>query len=242
MVNKRISQDLKEVARFDLIAAVSHQIRTPISSIKGYTTILNDGDLGEVNNEQKIRLKRIVDLCDYLTSLTDSLLYASEIRIGRTKRQRELLKITDIVKNALDILRLQIEQKQIVLEVDIVEGLRLLWGEKKALEQIFVNLINNAVRFTPQGGKVTITAKFEKRKYIRMDVCDTGVGIPKDSLSKIFNPFYRVDPTDRCGVGLGLSIVKGIVKLHRGKIEVHSRVGKGSRFSFIIPIDLRKEK
>lgn len=240
MARKRISKNLKDIGNFDLIAAVSHEIRTPVSSIKGYATILSGGDLGDINSGQKIRLKRIIELCDYLASLTDNLICASEIRLGREKRQRELLKITDIIKSALSILRLQVKQKQMVVKVDMPKNLPQLWGEKKALEQVFINLINNAVKFTPLRGRVTITAKVEKRKYIRMEVSDSGIGIPKDSLSKIFTPFYRVSSSiDRCGVGLGLSIVKGIVKLHKGEITVYSIEGKGSRFSFIVPIDLR---
>lgn len=238
---KTIDHWKHDVGDFDLISAVSHEIRTPISSIKGYASILSSGDLGKLNAEQKLRLAKIIELCDHLTSLADGLLYTSAIKMGKIKRQRELVPLSDIVAHALSILKLQIEEKHLNIEVNLSKKLPCLWCEKKGLEQVFINLINNAIRFTPRQGKIIIKSAITKKDYVRVDVIDTGIGIPKENLSKIFTLFYGLSNKEKSGVGLGLSIVKGIIKLHRGMIYVRSKVGKGSKFSFILPIDLRKD-
>lgn len=237
---KKKSLKLKNTMEFSLISAVSHEIRTPLSSIKGYASILEGGDLGGINQEQQSRLKKIIELCDYLASLTDSLLYASEIKFYGIRRDRELLHISEVVYDALSILKLPIEEKRIKLEVDLSSDLPEFWGERKGLEQVFINLINNAVKFTPSGGSITIKADLKENKYISVDIIDTGMGIPKANLFKIFKPFYRVDTQNRRGVGFGLSIVEGIIKLHKGTIRAYSAPGKGSRFNFTIPVDLRR--
>ncbi|MFH0790807.1 MAG: HAMP domain-containing sensor histidine kinase [Candidatus Omnitrophota bacterium] len=238
---KTIEQWKHDVVDFDLISAVSHEIRTPISSIKGYAAILSSGDLGKLNAEQKLRLSKVIELCDHLTSLADGLLYTSAIKMGKIKRQRELVPLSDIVAHALSILKLQIDEKQIDIELNLSKKLPHLWCEKRGLEQVLINLINNAIRFTPRQGRITIKSSITKKDYVLVDIMDTGMGIPKENLSKIFTLFYGLSNKEKSGVGLGLSIVQGIIKLHRGMIYVKSEMGKGSRFSFILPIDLRKK-
>lgn len=241
MAKEKRMGELKQVVAFDLISAVSHEIRTPISSIKGYAAILASGDLGKVNEEQRLRLAKINELCEHLTSLADGLLYTSAVRMGKIKRQREQVLLADIINRALSLLKLQIEEKRLAIEVNLSKNLPPLWCEKKGLEQVFINLLSNAIKFTASCGRIIIKAYIEKEKFVRVDIVDTGIGIAKENLSKIFTLFYGLANKEKSGVGLGLSIVKGIIKLHKGRIWVRSKLEEGSEFSFILPIDLRRK-
>ncbi|MBN1526251.1 MAG: HAMP domain-containing protein [Candidatus Omnitrophica bacterium] len=225
-----------EAMRRDFVANVSHELRTPVASIKGYAETLVHGAI-----DDKEDAREFVDIIyrdsERLAKLVEDLLDLSRIESGRMKMVFLPAAISDIVKKALAVLDNQAKAKSIRMAYDITEGLPKVVGDEARLIQVMVNLLDNAIRYTPMGGSVTIRA-YPQEGFVRVDVSDTGIGIPNEDLPRIFERFYTVDRSrskELGGTGLGLSIVKHIVQAHRGEVWAESEPGKGSTFSFTIP-------
>jgi two-component system, OmpR family, phosphate regulon sensor histidine kinase PhoR len=221
----------------DFVSAVSHELRTPLTSIKGYASILMTGKLGEVAEPIKDRLEKINKHSDGLVKLINDLLDISRIEAGRVEMKFEFHPLQQIVEAVADMLVPQLRDKKIELVQDIAPDLKPVFVDASQIERVFVNLANNAIKFTPAGGKITIKAS-DAGEFIQVDISDTGIGIAENDLEKIFEEFYRVsNPINETvqGTGLGLSLVKRIIEAHKGKIWVKSKVNSGTTFSFTVP-------
>ncbi|MFH1190070.1 MAG: ATP-binding protein [Candidatus Omnitrophota bacterium] len=225
-----------EDIRKDFVANVSHELRTPISSIKGYAETLLDG---KVDNEATVKefLNIIHQDSDRLANLIDDLLDLSKIESGKMKMELEPLDILPIVKRCVNILEKPAKDKSLAVILDIPADLPKVLGDHERLSQVFMNLLDNAIKYTPGGGSITVRA-VHAGEADRIDISDTGIGIAEKDLPRIFERFYRVDKArsrELGGTGLGLSIVKHIVQAHAGQVWVRSTPDEGSTFSFTIP-------
>ncbi|MGE5197647.1 MAG: sensor histidine kinase, partial [Deltaproteobacteria bacterium] len=221
----------------DFISAVSHELRTPLTSIKGYAAILTAEKLGALPPAAKERLEKINVHSDELVHMVNDLLDIARIEAGKTVMKMERLELKNIIANVADLISIQCKNKNIELVVDVQEDMPGVLADRSQLERVFINLLGNAVKFTPQNGKIIIRAKV-KEGFAQIDIVDTGIGIPAEDLAKLFQEFYRVDNAINQqvkGTGLGLSLVKHIIEAHRGKIWVESAQNKGSIFSFTLP-------
>ncbi|MBI3990623.1 MAG: hypothetical protein HY350_00585 [Candidatus Omnitrophica bacterium] len=222
----------------DFISSVSHELRTPLTSIKGYAAILIEEKLGALPQAAKERLEKINRHSDELVHMVNDLLDIARIESGRQVMKMEEQDLKSIASSASDLIAIQCKNKNIDLITNIQQGLPSVIADRTQLERVFINLLGNAVKFTPEKGKITIKAHSEDNA-IRVDISDTGIGIPQEALPMVFEEFYRVDnPINQQvkGTGLGLSLVKHIIQAHKGKIWVESKPGKGSTFSFTIPV------
>ncbi len=231
-----------EQIKADIVANVSHELRTPLTAVKGYVETLEEGAY-ENPEERRHFLSIIRRHTDRLINIVSDLLLLSEIERKSTQRGEdaktvfEEVDLKEIVYSSLEPLRSRIEEKDLRVSIDINENLPPFKGDGFLLEQMFINLVDNAVKYTPEEGAIGIHITHAD-SHLRIEVFDTGIGIPKEHLPRIFERFYRVDKTRSRkigGTGLGLSIVKHVVIMHGGKIEVESEVGKGSRFIITLP-------
>ncbi len=221
--------------RHDFVANVSHELRTPLASLKLMVETLLDGAL-EDQEASKDFLEKIYLETDRLARLVSDLLDLSKIDSGRLKLNYRQVSLADLVDLVITKLEMNIHLAGLEVEVDIPENLTLYADEDK-LSQIMINLLDNAIRFTPREGSIRVEAS-QKDKEVTISVSDTGIGIPKEAIPRIFERFYRVDRArsrESGGTGLGLSIVKNLVKAHKGRIEVESEEGQGTKFIIILP-------
>jgi two-component system phosphate regulon sensor histidine kinase PhoR len=223
-----------ETVRRDFISNVSHELRTPLASLKALTETLQDGALSDTEAGPKF-LGRISTEVDALTQMAQELLDLSRIESGQVELVFAPLSPRQLLLTAMDRMKMQAERANINLQVTCADDLPSIKADRARLEQVLVNLIHNAVKFTRRGGSVTLSAKAEDGAVLFV-VSDTGVGIPTDDLTRIFERFYRVEKSRTgSGTGLGLSIAKHIVEAHGGRIWAESREGEGSTFHFSIP-------
>jgi signal transduction histidine kinase len=222
----------------DFVSAVSHELRTPLTSIKGYASILLTGKLGTIPPELQERLEKINRHSDELTHFVNDLLDIARIEAGRISMKKETLELEELLQRVLDLLAGQLKEKNITFSYSISKGTNNVFADRSQLSRVFINLISNALKFTPAEGKINISTKISDNS-IQIDISDTGCGIPKEAQEAIFDEFYRIDNTineNVKGTGLGLSLVKHIIEAHQGKIWVKSTVGSGSTFSFTLPL------
>jgi len=220
----------------DFISSVSHELRTPLTSIKGYAAILLAGKLGEMPAEIRQRLEKINKHSDELAHMVNELLDIARIESGRQIMKKENLDIKEVAEKVADMLGVQAKEKNISLSVNIPNNTFVL-ADRQQIERVFINLVGNALKFTPEKGKVAISSQ-PANEAVQVDITDSGCGIPENALDAIFEEFYRVDNAVNEGVkgtGLGLSLVKHVVEAHEGKIWVKSKLGSGSTFSFTLP-------
>jgi len=221
----------------DFISSVSHELRTPLTSIKGYAGILIEEKLGRLPLAAKERLEKINRHSDELVHMVNDLLDIARIESGKQVMEMEDQDLKTILSNVTDLISIQCKNKNIELITHIQKDIPMVLADRVQLERVFINLLGNAVKFTPENGKITIKIHSQEN-VVQVDISDTGIGIPLDSLSMLFEEFYRVDnPINQQvkGTGLGLSLVKHIIEAHKGKIWVESKPGKGSTFSFTLP-------
>ena len=228
---------LKELSNMktDFISNISHELRTPLTSIMGYISLLNQGVLGELAKEQKDSIKIIEKEAESLANLINDLLDLSKIEANRIKLNISDIDINKIIEN-LNIYNLA-DEKRIKITRTLDRKLSDINADKEKIERIIINLISNAIKFTRPDGEITIMTQ-DMKDYIRIDVKDTGIGIPKEEIPKLFDKFHQIETqmTKKYkGTGLGLSIVKELVDMHKGIINVKSKENKGSVFSFSIP-------
>lgn len=226
----------------EFVSAVAHELRTPLTSIKGYATILSSGRLGEVRKEQKERLERINKHSHELVNLINDLLDIARIEAGKTIMKIEEINLNEVLKDVEEIISPQAEEKKLRFVIDNRDRIEKIYADKIHLERVLVNLLGNALKFTPENGEIGIRVKKEEENAVLFEIYDTGIGISEKDLDKIFDEFYRADNPinrERKGTGLGLSLVKRIIDAHGGKIWAKSKPGKGSQFFFTLP--LRKE-
>jgi len=233
-------EEIKKISKrkTDFISSVSHELRTPLTSIKGYAAILMEEKLGHLPAAAKERLEKINRHSDELVHMVNDLLDIARIESGRAIMKMEQQDLKTVISNVADLISIQCKNKNIELITNIQKDIPPVLADRAQLERVFINLLGNAVKFTPEDGKITIKTH-TKDNVIQIDISDTGIGIPPDSLPMLFEEFYRVDnPINQQvkGTGLGLSLVKHIIEAHKGKIWVESKPSKGSTFSFTLPV------
>lgn len=231
-------------AKSEFVSTVSHELRTPMTAIKGYTDLLYGGAAGPINAEQQRFLSTIKTNTDRLTALINDLLDISRMETGRVRFEPRPLQIGEVIADVVNVLAGQAEGKQQHLSYDIAAGLPDIMGDRDRLNQVLTNLIGNAIRYTPEGGEIVVRA-YLVEKAVRVDVQDTGIGIAPEDLGHIFERFYRADHPlvqESRGTGLGLYIVKMFIEMHGGRIWVESELGKGSTFTFILPVPVHEEE
>lgn len=223
-----------ETVRRDFISNLSHELRTPLASLKALTETLQDGALADAEAGPRF-LGRIHTEVDALTQMAQELLDLSKIESGQVELVLRKVDPLAVLNSSRDRMHVQAERAGVELAVETGTP-REVHADAARLEQVLVNLIHNAVKFTRRGGTVTLSAKEEKGVVV-FAVRDTGAGIPSDDLPRIFERFYRVDKSRTgSGTGLGLSIARHIVEAHGGKIWAESQEGQGSVFYFSIPM------
>jgi signal transduction histidine kinase len=243
---------LQDVTRFkkldqmksDFMATVSHEFRTPLTSLNMSIDILLQGLLGGVSAQQGELLATAKADCERLTKLVKELLNLSRLESGRYQMKKEPVNMQDLVDDALKHLRVPFRLKEIAFETAIDSTLPDFPADREQLSWVITNLVSNALRYTPAGGKVTICAGRENG-LIQVSVADSGRGIPAEALDSIFDKFVQVRQSTEStpgSVGLGLAIAKEVVEAHGGKIWVTSEVGKGSTFVFTIPLEREAQR
>jgi len=238
---RQLKQALEEVKKIskrksDFISSVSHEIRTPLTSIKGYAAIILAGKLGALPEEIHTRLEKINRHSDELVHMVNDLLDISRIESGKVEIKKETLGLRTITDKISDLFSEQFKTKNINFSSNIPDNCQEISADRGQIERVFINLVGNALKFTPENGKIQINAN-RTNNIIQINVKDTGFGIPEDAQESIFEEFFRVDNTinqEVKGTGLGLTLVKHIIEAHQGKIWVKSKVGEGSTFSFTL--------
>ena len=225
-----------EKVRQDFMVNISHELRTPIASLKAIADTLQDGALD--NREVALDfLQRIQMEIDKLAQMVNELGELSRIESGDMPLKIESADITAVINRVVGRMEAQADRAGNHLGADIPAGLPQVKMDENRIEQVLVNLIHNAIKFTPPGGSVNVSAKVNGGEAL-VSVADTGIGIPADDLPRIFERFYKVDKArSGRGTGLGLAIAKHIVQSHGGEISAQSEQGKGSVFSFSLPLE-----
>lgn len=217
----------------EFYATLSHELRSPLTSVREAAHLLRDGIPGELNAKQARLVTVIGNSTDRLLRLVNQMLELSRLRAGVLPLTRERVDMGRIVSRAVEELRPQAEEGGVALTRETTGDQFEARGDEDRLVQVVVNLVANAVRFTPRGGRVTVRV-IDAGPEIEIQVEDTGVGIPAAALPRIFDS-WRQAHSDRGGTGLGLAVVRGVVLAHGGRVTVESQEGKGSRFTVLLP-------
>jgi signal transduction histidine kinase/putative methionine-R-sulfoxide reductase with GAF domain len=220
----------------EFISMVSHELRTPLTTIKGFVSIVLSGETGPLKDKQRYFLETSDRAIDRLTLLVSDLLDISRLEAGQIQMQLRPIYLTELVDRVAVNFGPQFKAQSLELTIKLPEKLPPVLGDPHRLTQVFDNLMSNALKFTNKGG-ITISAA-DKGDFIMVSIKDTGIGLPKEELDRIFEKFYQVKiggayPSK--GTGLGLAIVKSIVESHRGKVWVESEPGQGADFRFLLP-------
>ena len=235
--------DLKrfESMRSDFVANVSHELRTPLTAIRGYVeTLLHTPPSNPHDTRQFLE---IIDRhSERLSRLTEDLLTLSDLESGNIRLALQSVDVTQLIQRVVEVFSDRAAKKNITLTRQLDAGLPLLWGDMDRLQQLFINLIDNAIKYTPAGGKVTVTARGESSDqgagHVTISISDTGPGIPEKDLPRLTERFYRVDKArsrDLGGTGLGLAIVKHITQAHHGDLRFESRLNQGTTVQVRLP-------
>ncbi|MDD5289563.1 MAG: HAMP domain-containing sensor histidine kinase, partial [Dehalococcoidales bacterium] len=224
----------------EFLAHMSHEFRTPLNAILGFSDMMREGKVGEVSEEQKQCLNDVYNSGQHLLSLINDLLDMAAIESGKMELRLSSIDLAELVESIKEEMLPLFADKKQSFEIEIPEELQLVRGDRKRIRQVFLNLLGNANKFTPDGGTVSVKA-YGENGWCQVSVIDSGIGIKKDEMAMLFKPFSRPGSKQKereDGTGLGLAIVKQIVEKHGGRIWVESEYGKGSRFIFTLPFSL----
>jgi two-component system, OmpR family, phosphate regulon sensor histidine kinase PhoR len=222
----------------DFVSMVAHEIKSPMNSVLALVKVIQDGLAGDLTEKQQEMLGRISEKIRSLADLSAELLDLSRIESGLITMEKERLQLEPLLREQASFHEAKARAKNLKLSLDPLPGLPPVLANKRSIEEVFSNLISNAIRYTPEGGSMTLSGGVEK-DYVRISVKDTGFGIGKEDQDRIFERFYRVKNDQTrfiTGTGLGLAIVKSIVDAHNGMIKVESEAGRGSTFHVHLPI------
>ena len=228
-----------ERVRQDFVANVSHEFRTPLTAIQGFAETLLTGALEDPANRRRF-VEIIREHAARLARLTEDLLKLSRIEAGQLKLEFRPVSVTQLIESCIETAQLKAVPRQLSLQTRLPERLPPVRGDSNSLQEVLQNLLDNALQYTPAGGKIEVSAAYTDGRVL-VTVADTGIGIPQVEQERIFERFYRVDAArsrEAGGTGLGLSIARHIMEAHGGRLWVESAVGEGSRFHFSLPVTL----
>jgi len=233
-------EELKSLEKMksEFLVMASHELRTPLTPMISFIQLMLDGKLGELSEDQKEALETISQQTERLRTTFDKIMQISKLESKKFEpyiidiTKLEDLQLSDVVQDIVKTMKQLATQKNIILTQKITE-LPLIKGDRDCLRDILINLIDNAIKFTPEGGKVSIETE-EQKDQILVKIKDTGIGIATENIPKLFTKGFQADHSNP-GLGLGLSICKDLVEAHGGKIWVESKLGKGSTFCFTLP-------
>jgi len=228
-----------EQLKDDFIHSITHDLRSPMTSIRGFLEFLLDGSAGEINDQQREFLEIIDKSSTRLLEMINDILDVAKMESGSMPMEIERVNMFDLVDNVLRTLESQAKKDKVELDIELKNEIEDLNADKGLLQRVVTNLVSNSLKFTPEGGSVKVILE-DKEDRVQISVVDTGVGMPPEYVDKIFDKFEQVKGSKgkRKGTGLGLTITKYIVEAHKGKIWAESEQGKGSTFTFWIPKDL----
>ena len=227
-----------EQLKSDFVSMVAHEIRSPMNSVLMQLKVVLDGLAGALTEQQRDILRRTSERVLAVVDLASELLDLAKIESGLITQKRESIPIALLLEDQVTFHTPKAEAKHLRLALDLAPEIPSILANKRNMEEVFSNLITNAINYTPEGGSITVSANVES-EFLRISVSDTGFGIPPEELDRIFNRFYRVKNEKTrfiTGTGLGLPIVKSIVEAHHGTIRVDSEVDKGSTFQVFLPL------
>ena len=236
IANEKLGEASKLKSQF--LANVNHELRTPVSAVIGYAHLVLRGTEGQISQLQRENLEDLLRNAERLLSQIDSLLEFSKIEAGKVEAQVELVKVNEVIQAAISTIEPTLNGGGVRIIREIAPGMSALNTDREKLRQIILNLLDNSVKFTDRG-EIKIAAS-QQNGSLKLVVSDTGIGIPKGELDKIFEEFHRGDLSSTKnyrGTGLGLAIVKQFVNLLGGEVAVESEVGKGSVFTVRLPVD-----
>ena len=226
-----------ERMRVDFVANVTHEIKTPLTAILGFVETLQEGAIEDRETAKKF-LSTIARHAERLNRLVEDLLTISNIELGEMRFCFESVALSGVAQSVLHMIQMKAREKKIELTSAIPEDLPLISADRDRLSQILINVLDNAVKFTPEGGTVTLSAAQAAGNEVVVKIADTGIGVPRDEILRLGERFYRVDKTrsrELGGTGLGLSIVKHLMTAHKGRMEVESLLGRGTTVSLYFP-------
>lgn len=241
------NQELTRATRLkdEFLATISHELRTPLNAILGISETLQEEIYGQLNSKQLKSIQTIEKSGNHLLSLINDILDLASIESGQMKLNLAPTQIKELCESSLVFVEQQALQKNLQISTDIRENLPTLMVEERRIRQVLINLLSNAIKFTDEGGKISLKVDLEIEKsssinFISFTVKDNGIGITPENLAKLFKPFVQIDSAlnrQYIGSGLGLTLVKKFVEMHQGKVNVISKAGEGSSFSFYLPCD-----
>ncbi|MFC1928681.1 ATP-binding protein [Chloroflexota bacterium] len=238
LVEKSREVERANQLKSEFLAHMSHELRTPLNVIIGFSELMADEVQGKINKEQGQCLDDILSSSQYLLSLISDILDLSKIESGKMELRLSNFAISDLIESLRSAIMSRLTQKKQSLDVKVQEGLPPVSADADRITQVLINLLSNATKFTPKGGKLKIEAVRED-KWCRVSVIDNGIGIKKENQERIFESFCQLDNSmvkEKGGTGLGLAITKQIVEVHGWRIWVDSEYGKGSQFTFTLPL------
>ncbi len=234
------NEELKRAtqAKSEFLAHMSHELRTPLNVIIGFSELMLDEVPGKTNDEQKQCLNDILSSGKHLLNLINDILDLSKVESGKMELKVRDFAISDLIESVRTIAVTEFAQRKQSLEVKVEEGLPPVRADKAKVRQVLINLLGNATKFTPDGGRIRVEAERENN-WCRVSVIDNGIGIKKENHEKLFQPFVQLDNPvggEKGGSGLGLTIARQLVEKHGGRIWMESEYGEGSRFCFTLPL------
>lgn len=247
LANAKCVAEASDHLKTAFLATMSHEFRTPLNSIIGFTGVVLQGMAGPLTDEQRIQLGMASDSARHLLALVNDVLDVARIESGRLLLAYECYEMPGVIERAAGMMRAGADRKRLAFSVSVEPGLPVMHGDARRVEQVLINLMSNAVKFTNAGSvEVTVAKRTDAGiDGVEVRVSDTGVGIRPEDLELIFEPFRQVDSTfSRLheGTGLGLAICRRLLEAMGGSIEVRSKPGAGSEFSVVVPVDTRAVK
>jgi signal transduction histidine kinase len=235
------SRELETASRHksEFLANMSHELRTPLNAIIGFSEVLAERMFGDVNDKQAEYLADILESGRHLLSLINDILDLSKIEAGRMELERTTFHLPNAIENALTLVRERAQRHGITLGRTVDERLGMIDADERKVKQVLLNLLSNALKFTPEGGRIDVRAA-ARDDAVEISVTDTGVGIAPEDQATVFEEFRQVGSAAKKveGTGLGLAISRKFIELHGGRIWVESQVDKGSTFAFTLPLSI----
>jgi len=228
-----------ETIKADFTSMIVHDLRSPMAGVLGLLQLMRYGKTGIVNDQQKKLLSQVLVTLNKLVNLVNDVLDVSKIEAGRLDLQKTHIQLFEVIESAINNIKILAEEKYLIIKNEYPKNLPQVAVDETRIEQVFVNLISNAIKFSPPNGEIIIGATCAN-KFIKLWVRDSGIGIPADEIDKIFDKYQqtkKIKSSRRNGTGLGLVICKMVIQAHGGDIWVESEEGMGSSFYFTLPVE-----